>query len=114
GDIVLSVGEETFLPINIPNFVQKSDFDKIDWNRKAIYISNNILGNGNKSGVIGADLPSVNINQKWMWHLWGIENPIEKVLTVVGLHKETGTVHQILTTDWSIGLEGKINGADAH
>ncbi|MCR2823633.1 hypothetical protein [Lederbergia panacisoli] len=114
GDVVLSVEEETFLPINIPNFVQKSDFEKIDWNQKAVYIDHNILGNENKSGVIGADMPSVNINQKWMWHLWWTESPKEKMLTVVGFHKETGTVHQILTTDWSIGLGGTNNGADAH
>jgi hypothetical protein len=113
GDVVLSVGEETFLPLNIPNFVQTSDFEKIDWNRRAVYLDNNILGNENKSGVIGADIPSININQKWMWHLWGIENSITE-LTVVGFHKETGTVHQILTTGWSIGLGGENNGADAH
>lgn len=114
GDVVLSVREETFLPITIPNFVQKSDFEKIDWNRKAVYIDDNILGNENKSGVIGADMPSININQKWMWHLWGIENQKETVLTVVGFHKETATIHQILTTGWSISLGGENNGADAH
>jgi len=112
GDVVLSVRDETLLPLNLPNFVQKSDFEKIDWNRKAVYLDNNILGNENKSGVIGADMPSININQKWMWHLWGIENPKETVLTVVGFHKKTETVHQILTTGWSIGLGGETNGAD--
>ncbi|WP_240620218.1 DUF4871 domain-containing protein [Peribacillus acanthi] len=114
GDVVLSVGKETILPKNIPNFVQTSDFEKIDWNRKAVYIDNNILGNKHKSGVIGADMPSININQKWMWHLWGIENRKETKLTVVGFHRETGTVHQILTTSWTIGLGGENNGADAH
>jgi Domain of unknown function (DUF4871) len=107
GDVVLSVG-------NIPNFVDTSVFQNIDWNRKAVYINNNILGNENKSGVIGADMPSINSPQKWMWHLWGIENPKETKLTVVGFHKETETVHQVLTTGWSISLGGAINGADAH
>jgi hypothetical protein len=107
GDVVLSVGD-------IPAFVQTSDLEMINWNRKAVNFSNNILGNENKSGVIGADMPSININQKWMWHLWGIENPKETELTVVGFHRETGTIHQILTTGWSIGLGGENNGADAH
>ena len=107
GDVVLSVGD-------IPAFVQTSDLEMINWNRKAVNLSNNILGNENKSGVIGADMPSININQKWMWHLWGIENPKETELTVVGFHRETGTIHQILTTGWSIGLGGENNGADAH
>jgi hypothetical protein len=107
GDVVLSVGD-------IPIFVQTIDLEMINWNRKAVNLSNNILGNENKSGVIGADMPSININQKWMWHLWGIENPKETELTVVGFHRETGTIHQILTTGWSIGLGGENHGADAH
>jgi hypothetical protein len=107
GDVVLSVGDT-------PAFVQTSDLEMINWNRKAVNLSNNILGNENKSGVIGADMPSININQKWMWHLWGIENPKETELTVVGFHRETGTIHQIITTGWSIGLGGENNGADAH
>lgn len=114
GDVVLAVQEAKFLPLNIPQFVQKTDFEKIDWNRKAVNLDNNIIGNENKSGVIGADMPSLNINQKWMWHLWGIENPKETKLTVIGFHRETETIHQILTTGWTIGLGGKNNGADAH
>ncbi|MGE7186853.1 hypothetical protein ACQKKK_23680 [Peribacillus sp. NPDC006672] len=51
-------------------------------------------------------MPSINITQKWMWHLWVIENPKETNLTVVGFHKETGTVKQILITGWTIGLGG--------
>ncbi|WP_040203382.1 helix-turn-helix domain-containing protein [Neobacillus jeddahensis] len=114
GDVVLPVGEGTLLPINIPKFVQANDFEKIDWNRKAVDLGNNILGNEHKSGVIGADMPSININQKWMWHLWWIKKPKETKLTVVGFHRETGTVHQILTTGWSLDLGGENNGADAH
>lgn len=101
------------LPEGIPNFVQASDIEKIDWDKKAVTFNNNIIGNENKSGVIGADAPSLNV-QKWMWHLWGIEKSTETKLTVVGYHKETGTVHQILTTGWTIGLGGANNGADAH
>ena len=114
GDVVLLVGEETILPTNIPNFVQTSDFEMIDWNRKAVELGNNIVGNENKAGVIGADMPSININQKWMWHLWGIENLKKTELTAVGFHRETGTVHQILTSGWTIDLGGQNNGADAH
>lgn len=105
GDVVLSVGD-------IPTFVKATDLDRIDWSRKAVNLGGNIIGNENKSGVIGADMPSINNGQKWMWHLWGTENP--KQLTVVGYHREKGTFHQILTTGWSIGLGGPINGADAH
>ncbi|WP_235617183.1 hypothetical protein [Lysinibacillus mangiferihumi] len=99
------------LPEGIPNFVQASDFEKIDWHKKAMTFNNNILGNKNKSGAIGADAPSLNV-QKWMWHLWGIENPT--ALTVVGYHKETGAIYPILTAGWTIELGGPNNGADAH
>lgn len=99
------------LPEGIPDFVQESDFKDIDWEKKAVTLNDNIIGNGNKSGVIGADMPSLS-PQKWMWHLWGVENPTN--LTVAGYHFETGTVHQILTTGWTIALGGPNNGADAH
>src|SRR5690606_3021214 len=112
GDVVLSVGDETFLPPNIPSFVQTSDFEKVDWERKAVDLGHNIIGNANKSGVIGADMPSVNIGQKWMWHLWGDENFDPFELTVVGFHRETETVHQLLTIGWTIELGGENNGAD--
>ncbi len=108
-----TVESELILPENLPYFVDESDFEKIDWDKKAITFDDNIIGNENKSGVIGADMPSLG-GQKWMWHLWGIENPEATKLTVVGLHKETGTVHQILTTGWTITLSGENNGADAH
>ncbi len=49
-----------------------------------------------------------------MWHLWGVEDPSTTNLTVVGLQKETGTVHQILTSGWTTKLAGENNGADAH
>jgi hypothetical protein len=119
GDVVLPVGQENnerniILPKNTPSFVMVRDFEKIEWNKKAVDLGNHILGNDNKSGVIGADMPSININQKWMWHLWGIENSTGSKLTVVGFHKETGTVEQILTSGWTIELGGENNGAEAH
>ncbi|RHW31402.1 hypothetical protein D1B33_17955 [Lysinibacillus yapensis] len=100
------------LPEEMPSFVKESDLKKVDWDKKAVRFNGNMIGNENKSGVIGADMPSININQKWMWHLWGIENPNN--LTVIAFHRETGTVHRILTTGWTIELGGKNNGADAH
>ena len=100
-------------PNIFPCFVEESDFEKVDWDKKSTTFNGNIIGNENKSGVIGADMQSLN-GQKWMWHLWGVENPKETKLTVVGFHRETGTVHQILTTGWTIGLGGENNGAEAH
>ncbi|MFC5734017.1 hypothetical protein [Cytobacillus gottheilii] len=119
GDVVLLVGSENnqtkiILPKNTPSFILTRDFENVEWSKEAVDLGNNIIGNDNKSGVIGADMPSLNINQKWMWHLWGIDNTTENNLTVVGLHKESDTVHQILTTGWSIELGGENNGADAH
>ncbi|MEG0384113.1 MAG: hypothetical protein RR642_05100 [Solibacillus sp.] len=109
-----TIKDTLILPENLPDFVEVSDSESVDWDKKVVTFNNNILGNENKSGVIGADMPSININQKWMWHLWGIENPSETKLTVVGLHRESGTVHPILADGWTIGLGGANNGADAH
>lgn len=111
-----SNGEESkvSLPEDIPDFVEKSNFDTIDWERHAVEFGDRtIIGNENKSGIIGLEMPSLN-GQKWMWHLWGIKNPENVKLTVVGFHKKTGTVHQILVDGWTKGLGGAINGADAH
>lgn len=99
---------------DLPSFVEESHFGKVDWNKKAVKFNGNIIGNENKSGVIGADMPSLNNNQKWMWHLWGIESIGQTKLTVVGLHRETNSIHQILSTGWTINLGGENNGADAH
>ena len=52
--------------------------------------------------------------EKWMWHIWGVEEPENKKLTIVGFHKETEAVHQILIDGWTKGLGGPNNGADAH
>ena len=109
-----AVYSKTVLPDNIPNFVREGDFETINWERKAVEFGDRgIIGNKNKSGVIGAGMPSLN-GQKWMWHLWGIENARNTKLTVVGFHKESETVHQILIDGWTTGLGGANNGADAH
>lgn len=118
GDVVVRVAEKAeetpiTLPADIPDFVQKSELENIDWERKAVEFGDRgILGNENKSGVIGADMPSLN-GQKWMWHLWGVE---DVDLTIVGFHKETETVHKILLNGlgWTIRAYGPNNGADAH
>ncbi|WP_421380571.1 hypothetical protein ACOJQI_18100 [Bacillus salacetis] len=114
GDVVLSVGEkqDIVLPDDIPAFVQEDDFEEIDWERKANNFRGGIIGNENKSGVIGADMPSLT-PQKWMWHLWGNQT---SELTVVGLHRKSQTVHPILDNGWAwtMQLGGAVNGADAH
>lgn len=102
------------LPDALPDFVQESDFTSIDWDKKAVEFGDRgIIGNANKSGVIGADMPSLNI-QKWMWHLWGVEEVRDTELTIVGYHKDSKTIHPILVDGWHIGLSGPVNGADAH
>lgn len=64
--VVACSSEETketniLLPESIPSFVQESDFTKIDWERKAVEFGDGrIIGNENKSGVIGADMPTLN------------------------------------------------------
>ncbi|RIW35706.1 hypothetical protein D3H55_07445 [Bacillus salacetis] len=114
GDVVLSVAEEQgiILPEDIPGFVKKEDFQDIDWTRKAVELEGNMLGNENKSGVIGADMPSLT-PQKWMWHLWGNES---SEFTVAGFHRKTQEVHPVLDNGWAwtMKLGGALNGADAH
>lgn len=88
---------EISLPENIPAYVQPSDFEAIDWDKKAMKFGEaGIIGNENKSGVIGVDAPSLT-TQKWMWHVWGIEQNLDTKLTVVGVHKDLQIVHPILT-----------------
>jgi hypothetical protein len=102
------------LPDDLPDFVQESDFKSIDWDKRATeFGERGIIGNANKSGVIGADMPSLSI-QKWMWHIWGIKEGQDNKLTIVGYHKDSKTVHPILVDGWTIGLGGPVNGADAH
>jgi outer membrane biogenesis lipoprotein LolB len=104
---------DTNLTESIPDFVEESNFENIDWENKAVLFNDNILGNENKSGVIGADMPSLN-PQKWMWHLWGVDDPTNTKFTVVGFHRESQTIYQITTNGWSIPLGGPNNGADVH
>ncbi|WP_427108941.1 hypothetical protein [Lysinibacillus xylanilyticus] len=102
------------LPDNSPDFVQESDFTSIDWDKKAVEFGDRgIVGNANKSGVIGVNMPSLS-TQKWMWHLLGIEEGRDTELTIVGYHKDSNTVHPILVDGWTIGLGGPVNDADAH
>lgn len=119
GMLLLVVGcknkeEVIVLPEGVPNFVQVSDFEKIEWNNKAVEFGDRgIVGNENKSGVIGATMPSLS-KQKWMWHLWGIEDSRDVKLTVVGYHRDSQSIHPILVDGWQTGLGGPVNGADAH
>lgn len=77
-----AVDSKTILPDDIPSFVQEIDFENINWERKVVgFGDRGIIGNENKSGVIGADMPSLN-GQKWMWQLWGIKNAENTNLTV--------------------------------
>ncbi|MCA1057713.1 hypothetical protein LCL96_02145 [Rossellomorea aquimaris] len=117
GNVVVSVAEKeegglVKLPEDIPDYVRESDFNQINWDRKATTFGPNMIGNENKSGIIGADMPSLS-GQKWMWHLWDTE---ASDLTVVGYHRESGTVHPILNNgeSWTIPLGGENNGADVH
>ncbi|WRP05561.1 hypothetical protein U9J35_16810 [Rossellomorea aquimaris] len=117
GEVVVSVAEKeeansVISPEDLPDFVQESDFDKINWNRKATSFGRNIIGNEHQSGIIGADMPSLT-SQKWMWHLW---NTQATELTVVGYHRETRTVHPVMNNGegWTIPLAGENNGADVH
>ncbi|WP_175987457.1 hypothetical protein [Bacillus sp. Marseille-Q1617] len=116
GDVVVNVDEKeessVKFPKDLPDYVQESDVEKIDWNRKAAAFGRNFVGNENQTGIIGADMPSLT-GQKWMWHLWGTD---ASELTVVGFHRETGTAHPVLHhgKGWTIDLGGEHNGADVH
>ncbi len=98
------------MPDDLPEFIKESDFEKIDWEQKAQAFGRGMLGNEEKTGVIGADMPAVN-GQKWMWHLWGA-GPTE--LTIAGYERETNTVHKVLDGGWSTHTGGPNNGADTH
>ncbi|MEI3605673.1 hypothetical protein SPD48_08205 [Pseudogracilibacillus sp. SE30717A] len=99
------------LPSEIPDFVQQTDFENVDWEKKAEEFGDwGVVGNDNMSGVIGADVSGLGPH-KWMWHLWGIENT---ELTIVGHHRESQLVEKILTDGWTVHAQGENNGADAH
>ena len=105
--------QELKIPDTAPEFIRKSDFQNIDWQKKAVEFGEyGVFGNENKSGVIGADMPSLD-RQKWMWHLWGVPPNVE--LTIAGFHRETQKVYPLLLEDsWSLILSGPNNGADSH
>ena len=104
------------LPEDIPGFVQKSDFEKIDWDRTVTEFDtgtrDDMVGNENKLGIIGPELKPNKV-EKWLWHFWGID---KGELTVVGYNKDNSKITPVLSDGvWSkngIG-GGKIEGADA-
>ncbi|KGR82405.1 hypothetical protein [Lysinibacillus boronitolerans] len=102
------------IPEDLPEFVQEDDFASVDWDKKAVEFGDRgIIGNADKSGVIGANMPSLS-TQKWMWHLWGIDEVRDTELTIIGYHRDSKVVQPILVDGWSIRLGGPVNGADAH
>ncbi|KAA9022960.1 hypothetical protein F4V44_14200 [Niallia endozanthoxylica] len=111
-----TVENKLSLPKNIPDFVQKGDFEKIDWDRTVTEFDtgtrDDMIGNKNKLGIIGPKLQPSKV-EKWLWHFWGID---KGELTVVGYNKDTSKITPVLSDgDWSrdgIG-GGKIEGADA-
>lgn len=110
--------EKIVLPDDAPDFVKMKDIEGIDWDNKAMEFGRRyMIGNENKTGIIGADMPSLK-GQKWMWHLWDVPSDVE--LTVVGIHKETQSIHQVLYEHdrkshyWTREMAGPNNGADAH
>ena len=111
-----TVDSKLVLPEELPDFVQKSDFEKVDWNRTVTEFDtgtrDDIVGNKNKIGIIGAELKPNKV-EKWLWHFWGIN---QGELTVVGYNKDTSKITSVLSDGvWSKdGLGGgKIEGADA-
>ena len=103
-------------PEDIPDFVQKSDFEKIDWDRRVTEFDtgtrDDMVGNENKLGIIGPELKPNKV-EKWLWHFWGID---KGELTVVGYNKDTSKITPVLSDGvWSMnGIGGgKIEGADA-
>lgn len=88
--------EKITMPEIAPDFLQEKDFASINWNDKAVeFGARAIIGIANKSGVIGANMPSLS-TQKWMWHLWGINGNGNTELTVVGYHRDIKTIQPIL------------------
>ncbi len=56
-----TANSELLFPEEIPNFVLERDLDEIDWEKKAVNFIGNMIGNENRSGVIGADMPSLQV-----------------------------------------------------
>lgn len=118
-----TVKSKLTMPKDTPDFVQESDFEKVDWDKTAAVVDtgtrDDVVGNKNKLGIIGPELnsdgePDIKINQiyKWLWLFWGIE---KGELTVVGYNQDTSKITPVLSEGWSkngIG-GGKFEGADA-
>lgn len=102
------------LPHDIPDFVDKKDFENINWGQEAAEFNTgtraDMVGNQKKTSVIGSFL--ANGPQKWLWHFWGAE---DGELTVVGLPENSFEVQPIFQNDaWTMGsIGGSVNGADA-
>ncbi|WP_225230034.1 hypothetical protein [Ureibacillus galli] len=62
--------KDVTLPEDIPNLLKKMILNQSMGEKATKFEERGIIGNENKSGVIGAEMPSLN-NQKWMWDLWG-------------------------------------------
>ncbi len=111
-----TVESKLTLPEDIPDFVQISDFEKVDWDRTVTEFDtgtrNDMVGNKNKLGIIGPELKPNEV-EKWLWHFWGID---KGKFTVVGYNQNTSKITPILSDRaWSrngVG-GGKIEGADA-
>ncbi|MFJ5624862.1 DUF4871 domain-containing protein [Peribacillus loiseleuriae] len=111
-----TVDSKLTLPEDIPNFVQESDFEKVDWDRTVTEFDtstrSDMVGNKNKLGIIGPELKPNEV-EKWLWHFWGID---KGEFTVVGYNQDTSKITPVLSDGaWSrngVG-GGKIEGADA-
>ncbi|MFJ7975740.1 DUF4871 domain-containing protein [Peribacillus sp. JNUCC 23] len=111
-----TVESKLTLPEDIPDFVQISDFEKVDWDRTVTEFDtgtrNDMVGNKNKLGIIGPELKPNEV-EKWLWHFWGID---KGKFTVVGYNQNTSKITPVLSDPtWSrngVG-GGKIEGADA-
>ncbi|WLV25571.1 hypothetical protein QR721_05025 [Aciduricibacillus chroicocephali] len=100
------------IPNDIPGFVKMSDFQDIDWSKKATYIDGgDLIGNKGKAAILGADASPINNTPKWMWLLWGVK---DVDLTVIGYEKYSNTVSKVLTGGWTEPVAGENDGADAH
>ena len=97
-----TVESKLALPEDIPDFVQKGDFEKVDWDRTVTEFDtgtrDDMVGNKNKIGIIGAELKPNKV-EKWLWHFWGVD---QGELTVVGYNKDTSKIAPVLSDSvWS-------------
>src|SRR5690625_3278821 len=71
-----------------------------------------MIGLENKVGFILSENQNLLANQpnKYMWHLWGNEDFVEKDFKVTGVNLDTNDEEDIFTST----ISGPHNGADAH